>query len=255
MWIDSHAHFCDKRYLEDFATYVKRMEQASVKRVLIITLSLEEYETALALQQQYPFLDIAYGIHPEAVNEINQSDWDIMLDILKQGKIIAIGEIGLDYYWVKDNKELQKEVFQRQLELSKEFNLPVLIHMRDASQDTYQILKVANLKAGGIMHCYGGSLEMAYQFIDLGFYISTAGVVTFKNAKTIKEVIRNIPLDKILIETDSPFLTPEPFRGKQNEPSYVAYVGEAVAALKELPISEVSSKLFENYQRLFKLKI
>lgn len=255
MWIDSHAHFCDERYLSDFKLYLNKMKEAQVRRVLIITLSEVEYRQALVLKQQYPFLDIAYGIHPEAVAEISEADWITLEKIVQEKKIIAIGEIGLDYYWVKDNKELQQEVFKRQLKLAKQFELPVLIHMREATADTYQILKEVKLERGGVMHCYGGSVEMAREFIKLGFLISTAGVITFKNAKTIKEVILDIPLDKILIETDSPFLTPEPFRGKQNEPSYVAYVGQAVAKLKNLPIDIVSRQLLINYQNLFKIKI
>lgn len=254
-WIDSHAHFCDERYLKDFPAYYARLKPAGVSRVLIITLTAKEYEMAVEIQAKYPGIDIAFGFHPEAVSSLTETDWLKLEEIIQAGKLVAIGEIGLDYYWTKDNQALQKAVFKRQLALANQYNLPVIIHLRDSLADTYQILKQAKVYRGGIMHCYTGDSTMAKKIIELGFLIAVGGIVTFKNGQLMQAVVQSTPLEYLLIETDSPYLAPVPYRGKLNEPSYVALVGAAVAKLKDLPEKQVSQQLKLNYTKLFQLNI
>ena len=252
-WIDSHAHLIEDELYKDIKGILKRAQDVNVQRVLIVCVTLKQAEKAFLLQKQYNFIDVAIGYHPEDVEEIDEGKLNNLEDLLKQGSVIALGEIGLDYYWVKDNKEKQKWLFEKQLQLAQRYQLPVLIHMRDSTQDTYELLNKYQLYRGGIMHCYGGSSEMAKQFIDLGFYISIAGPVTFKNANNIKEMVKTIPIDKLLIETDAPFLTPVPFRGKTNEPAHVIYTGKEICKLLEIDETKLQEALTKNYQLLFQI--
>lgn len=249
-WIDSHAHLCEERLLNQIDEVMAQAKTNQVDRIMVITMNEAEYRQACQLKKQYPMLDIAFGYHPEVANELTAKDWEKLEKIIQEQQIVAIGEIGLDFHWVQDNKALQQDVFQRQLALAEQYQLPVIIHSRDAIEMTYELLKAANLTRTGVMHCYGGSVEMADKFIALGYFISVAGVVTFKNAKTIKEVVTHIPIERLLIETDSPFLAPEPYRGKLNQSAYVKYVAEMVALLKNVPLEFLSDQLQKNYQRL-----
>lgn len=250
-WIDSHCHVVIDDLYKDLPNIVQNMQEAKVVRALIITMNLEELERAKLIKKEYPFFDIAFGYDPQEVDTLTEADLAVLEEVIKNNDLVAIGEIGLDYYWVKDNKERQKYFFIKQLELASKYNLPVIIHSREAAEDTYNLLKEANLKRKGVMHCYSGSQEMALRFVELGYYISIAGVVTFKNAKEIKKVATSLPLEYLLIETDSPFLTPEPYRGQRNEPAYVSYVGQMLAWLKEVEPETVQQKISENYYRLF----
>ena len=250
-WIDSHAHLMEDELYKDITGILNRALEAGVKRILVVCCTLEQAERAFALQEGYAFIDVGVGFHPEDANDIDEEDIIALEALLKRKKVSALGEIGLDYYWVKDNKEKQKKLFETQLKMAEQFQLPVLIHMRDASQDTYELLKQYPLTRGGIMHCYSGSSEMAKLFMDLGYYISFAGPVTFKNANNVKEVATGIPLERILIETDAPFLAPVPFRGKQNEPSYVIHTGKEICSLKGISEEKLQEEITKNYQRLF----
>ena len=231
--IDTHAHIY-KEYYDDIDELVDELKS---KNMLHVINASTNYENALEIINQYNkndgFILPAIGIHPE---EIDNYDLDKIEDLIKNNKVYAIGEIGLDYYWVKDNKEKQKELFIKQIELAKKYNLPVIVHTRDSIQDCFDILKEHRVK--GVIHCFSGSLEMAKEFIKLGYKLGIGGVLTFKNSNLYK-VIENIDLENILLETDSPYLSPEPFRGKQNTPSNVYYVAKRIAQIKNIRTEEV----------------
>ena len=253
-WIDSHAHMTDECYQAEFDSYMQRAKEANVGRVLVICLNFEEVERAFVLKAQYPFLDVAVGFYPGDTPKLTEEDWKRLEEVVQDDRILAIGEIGLDYYWDKSFVELQKECFIRQIELANKVHKPILIHCRDASQDTYDILASHKAEYGALLHCYSGSVEMAKRFEKLGLYFSFAGPLTFKNSKESKEVVKAMPLDKMFVETDCPYLTPVPHRGKQNETSYVHYTGEYLAQLKELDVEIVQNQMMENYKKLFNIQ-
>ncbi|MDD6467679.1 MAG: TatD family hydrolase [Erysipelotrichaceae bacterium] len=250
-WIDSHAHMVDEVFQEHFDEYMQRAKEYGVGKTLCICLNLAELKRGFQLQQQYPQLDLAVGYYPSDIPHLTEEDWQGLEEAAQDERVIAIGEIGLDYYWDKSFIEQQKEGFIRQIELANRVNKPVLVHARDASLDTYDILKEHPVNAKGILHCYSGSKEMAKRFEQLGMYFSFAGPLTFKNSKVAKEVAKELPLNRMFVETDSPYLTPEPHRGKQNETAYVKYVGEYLAELKQLDKEIVQKQMIENYQTLF----
>lgn len=251
-WIDSHAHLMDETLLIEIEEIIKRAKEKKVIKIMLIALSNKEMDLALRLKAKYPILDIACGFHPSDAHKINNKNWEKLEITLKTGKISAIGEIGLDFYWDKTHVKVQEQVFKKQLALANKYDLPVIIHMRESTQATFDIVKASKLKKKGVMHCYTGSVEMAKSFVDIGFFISLAGPLTFKNANENLKVAKSVPLDKLLIETDSPYLTPHPFRGKINEPSYVVYVGEKIAELKNIDNEAVQSQIVKNYNKLFK---
>jgi TatD DNase family protein len=250
-YIDTHTHLMCDELFENAIQILDELETHHVTNILVICLSFIEYERAKSLKVNYPFIDIAYGIHPESANDYTSSDYQTLLKICEERQIVAIGEIGLDYYWVKDNKQQQQELFIRQLQLAAQYNLPVIIHCRDASEDTFQLLSANDVPKKGIMHCFSGSVEMMERFVKLGYSISLAGVVTFKNAKVSKEVAIRTPLDFLFYETDSPYLTPEPFRGKQNDPRLVGYVARYIANLRDISEEQLSQQIVNNYQAMF----
>lgn len=251
-WIDSHVHLMSDQLLIQIDDVIKRAKAHNVVRIMLIALSEEEFELGLRLIEKYDMLDLTVGFHPEDASKMTENNYQKLEEVVKSGKISAIGEIGLDYYWDKSYVEEQKVMFRRQIELSIKYNLPVVIHTRDAMQDTYDILNEYRGKVRGVMHCYSGSLEMAKAFIELGFLISFAGTLTFKNARMNVEVAEALPLDKILTETDGPFMSPEPFRGKINEPAYVKYTGEKLAEIKSIDNFTLQSQIIQNYKRVFK---
>ncbi|MDD6272914.1 MAG: TatD family hydrolase [bacterium] len=217
--IDSHAHILSE-YYEDIDSLIKELKSKKILKVINCASGFKDIDEILNLSKKYNgFLYPAIGIHPENVNDLDNIEK--LEDLIKNNKIIAIGEIGLDYYWNKDNKELQKELFIRQLDLAEKYNLPIIVHIRDSIGDCYDILKTRKLK--GIIHCYSGSYEMAINFIKLGYKLGIGGVLTFKNSK-LRELIEKIGINDLVLETDSPYLSPEPFRGKQNNPYNVYYV-------------------------------
>ncbi len=253
-WLDSHCHILSEEFDNELDELLKRADENDVKRFLVVCCSKQEAKQASKLVDLYPQLDIATGFHPEDTDKITKEDFVWLEEMLKSGKFTALGEIGLDYHWVSDNKEAQKDLFIRQIELANKYHLPVLIHTRDAMQDTFDILKTHRVEKAGIMHCYPGSYEMAKEYLKLGYYLSFAGPVTFKNAREPKEVAAKIPLDRILIETDCPYMTPVPFRGKRNEPMYVAYTGAEIARLRGIREEELKEAVSANYIRLFDKK-
>lgn len=249
-YLDSHCHIADAAYENETEEVIQRAKDAGVERFLIMCVTLDEARKAIEIKKMHPEVDLAFGFHPENANETTDEDLIALEALLKTGQFCVLGEIGLDYYWVSDNKEKQKELFMKQIDLANKFDLPISIHMRDATQDTYQILKEHPCHRAGIMHCYSSSYEMAVEFMKLGYYISLGGPVTFKNSVTPKEVAAKVPLDRLFTETDCPYMTPVPFRGKRNEPMYVTYTADAIAELRNISKEELKEAVMENYKRL-----
>lgn len=252
MLFDTHAHLNATQFNEDVEQVIERARAEGVSHIVVVGFDRPTIERAMELAEQYSFIYAAVGWHP--VDAIHMTDDDLMMieQLAAHPKVVALGEMGLDYYWDQSPKDIQKEVFRKQIRLAKKVKLPIIIHNRDATADIVDILREENAgEVGGVMHCFSGSIEVARQCMDMNFYISFGGPVTFKNAKKPKEVAKEIPLDRLLIETDCPYLTPHPFRGKRNEPSYVKYVAEAIAELKGLSFEEVAQKTSDNAKRLF----
>ncbi len=251
-YIDAHAHLADDDFRDTINEVIHRAQEAGVGRICLIATSLTVADHAFELAAQYPDLfDIAIGFHPSDIRTLTDKDYDDLECYLKKPGVVAVGEIGLDYHWQEDNKPEQKVAFIRQIDLANKLQLPIEIHSRDALQETLDVVKAHRPIYGGIMHCYSGSAEMAEEFVKAGLEISLGGPLTFKNAVHPKEVVQAIPIEHLFSETDSPYLTPHPFRGKPNESKYVVYVTEAIAELKGLSVEETKNKIAENYTRLF----
>lgn len=234
MMIDTHCHLSKKDY-DNLEEIIERMNG----NIMIVSGTNDETnKEVIELINKYPNIYGVIGIHPEEANNYTLQSLKFIEENINNPKIVGIGEIGLDYYWVKDNKDKQIDLFVKQIELANKYNKTIVIHSRDAINDTYNILK-EHLKTKAVMHCYSSSLEMAKKFIDLGIKLGIGGVLTFKNSKTLKEVVENIDIKNILLETDSPYLTPEPYRGKKNEPYNILYVAKKIAELKNMELEEV----------------
>ena len=254
MIFDSHAHYDDAQFDEDRMDVLSHLKDAGVAKVVNISNGWDDLLKTLELIKQVPFLYGTVGIHPCKVSELNDERMEKMRDFCSGDKIVAVGEIGLDYYWMSDPKEVQKEWFIRQLRLAKEVNLPVVIHSRDASQDTFDIMKAEHAgTTGGVIHCYSGSVEMAREYVKMGYFLGIGGVVTFKNSKTLKKVAAEIPLEHIVIETDCPYLAPTPYRGKRNSSAYLPMVVEEIARLRGISTEEVERVTYENAMRLYSI--
>jgi TatD DNase family protein len=256
MFIDSHAHLDDERFDEDREILIESLKENNIDLVFNIGADIKSSKASVQLAKKFENIYAVVGVHPHDAKDVEEDYLDILRELSKEEKVVAIGEIGLDYYYDNSPRDIQKKVFKEQLDLAKELDLPVVIHTRDAAQETFDILKEAaeGGKLRGIMHCYSGSVEMAMEYIKLGFYISLGGPVTFKNSKVAKEVAKAIPLDRLLIETDCPYLTPEPYRGKRNEPKYVKYTAEAIAELRGISVEEVAKATSENAKTIFGIK-
>ena len=253
---DTHAHYDDDAFDEDREELLKELKINGVVGILNCASSYKSIEKTYNLTIENDFIYGALGIHPENADEFNEDvEREIVELISKNNKIIAVGEIGLDYYWEENPpKEVQREVFRKQMKLAEELKLPVVIHDRDAHADTLDIIKEFP-KVKGIVHCFSGSSEFAKECIKLGYYIGIGGVVTFKNAKKIVEVVKDIPLDKILVETDAPYMAPTPNRGKRNKSDYIQYIIEQIAIIKELDPKEVNMAVNDNFKRLMEKHI
>ncbi len=247
-YLDSHCHLNDEAFNDDLNCVLKRMADNQVNKAMIISCNVKDYLKAKNIE--YPGISFkkALGVYPEDC-QISEEAYEEYVHYIREKDCIAVGEIGLDYYWYKDNKEEQKAMFIRQIELAKSLNKPTIVHSRDAAQDTYDILKAHRCR--GVIHCYSGSKEMARELIKLGYYISFAGTITFKNAKEPLAAIKEVPLDKLLVETDCPYLTPVPHRGKRNEPAYVIHTSEKLAAELGIGINELMEQININYERIF----
>ena len=253
MAIDTHAHIFDEAFDEDRDEVIQRIIEANINKVVVVGFSKETNNLALELAKKYDFIYPTAGYHPSEANDITDTDIIELESFINQNKVYAIGECGLDYYWVKDNIEKQKWLFNEQIKLAIKYDLPLVIHCRDAVADVYQILKGYKGQVHFVMHCYSGSVEMAREFVKLGGYISLGGPVTFKNAKTPKEVAIDVPLDRLLIETDCPYLAPTPYRGKRNEPAYVRNVLNEIALLRGIDVLDLENILEQNSINFFNL--
>ncbi|MBS2967254.1 TatD family hydrolase [Metabacillus sp. KIGAM252] len=252
MLFDTHAHLNAVQYEEDLEEVIDRAKAEGVEKIVVVGFDTETITRAMELTNQYEFIYAAVGWHPVDAIDMKDEDLAWIKELASHPKVVAIGEMGLDYHWDKSPKEVQKEVFRKQIALAKEVKLPIIIHNRDATADVVEILREEGAEeVGGIMHCFTGSAEVAKECMDMNFYISFGGPVTFKNAKKPKEVAAEIPLDRLLIETDCPYLTPHPFRGKRNEPGYVKYVAEQIAELRGMTFEEVALITTENAKKCF----
>ena len=247
MFIDTHCHIVSE-YYDDIENVIKNAIANGVLKIIVNGYNMRSNREVLELVKKYDIVYGALGIQPEELYDYNDNSLKFIEEHINDEKIVAVGEIGLDYHYDTD-RNLQKELFKRQLEIAYKYNKPVIIHSRDCIQETYNILKESKVK--GTMHCYSGSKEMALEFIKIGFSIGIGGVSTFKNAKNIVDVIKNIDLEYIILETDSPYLTPEPYRGKSNEPMYIPIVAKRVADIKGLDIKEIERTTTDNARRLF----
>lgn len=248
MFVDVHCHL-DSEFYSNVNNIIMNAVKNNVGKLIYNGCNMKTNREVLELTDKYDCVYGAIGFHPTELNDILEEDYAFLEDNIKNKKIIAIGEIGLDYHYEDTDKDKQKYHFIRQLELAGKYNLPVIVHSRDSIQDTYNILKQYSVR--GVLHCYSGSVEMAREFIKLGYFISVGGIITFKNAKNIIEVIKNIDLSYILLETDSPFLTPEPYRKKQNEPMYIPIIANKISEVKGCSIKEVEDVTTANACRLF----
>lgn len=246
MLIDTHCHLSYDDY-ENLDEIIKNMDGIMIASGCNDKTNKE----VLELVEKYPNVFGTLGIHPEEIDNLTNYSFKIIEENINNPKIVAIGEIGLDYYWVNDNKEEQQKLFKKQLDLAKKYNKPVVIHSRDSIQETYDILKKYNLR--GSIHCFSSSLEMAKEFVKLGYKIGIGGVVTFKNSLKLQEIVKEINLKHILLETDSPYLSPEPFRGKKNEPSKTIYIAQKISELKNVKLEEVLCQTANNAISLFDL--
>lgn len=252
MIIDTHCHIFDSKFDEIREEVIQEALDMNVKKMIVVGYDYESSLKAIELANKYDFLYASIGLHPSEVLKENDKDLKWIYDLLKKSdKIVAIGEIGLDYYWDKSFIEEQKIYFKKQIEIAKETNLPIIVHTRDSIQDTFDILKNENVK--GVLHCFSSSLEMAREFVKRGYYIGIGGVVTFKNSIEIKRIAEDINLDFILSETDCPYLAPVPFRGKINHPGYTKYVVEKIAELRNMNLVEVEEALENNAYKLFNI--
>ncbi len=255
MIIETHAHYDDEAFSQDQEALLNSLPQAGIGRVINVGANMASTRTTVALAERYPFVYGAVGVHPDDVDTLTEGDMQELAGLCRREKIVAVGEIGLDYYWhkEKEHQTLQQHWFRRQLQLAKEAGLPVIIHSRDAAQDTFAILQQEKAgEIGGVVHCYSYSLEMAREYVKMGLYIGIGGVVTFKNARKLKEVAADIPLERILLETDSPYMAPVPHRGKRNCSLYLPYVAETIAQLRGITPEEVVAATEENARWLFK---
>lgn len=255
MLFDSHAHVNDKRYEDDQHEMIMRAFESGVELIMLPGASLESSLSGVELSKKYDFIYSAVGIHPHDTKNMDEMILEMIKGLAKNLKVKAIGEIGLDYYYDFSPRDVQKKWFEEQLLLAKKLKLPVIIHDRDAHQDVMDILtKVDAFETGVVMHCYSGSKELALEYVKKGAYISFAGPVTFKNARKAKEAAAVVPLDRLLIETDSPYLTPDPFRGKRNEPEYVKFVAMAIAGIRGISFDEVANITYDNAKRIFRIE-
>lgn len=252
MIFDSHTHYDDGAYASDRDALIASLLDKGVEYVVNVGSSVRSLSWVMRLAEKFDHVYGAIGIHPDDAKELNDELFEKMTVLCDNEKIVAVGEIGLDYYWDATSHDVQKKWFIRQIELAKEKKLPIIVHSREATADTYEIIKASDAQeVGGVIHCFSSSAEMAKKYVDMGFHIGVGGVVTFRNGKKLKEVVSEIPMERILLETDCPYLAPTPFRGKRNDSSMIKYIAEEVARIKGVSCEEVLLKTNENAKKMF----
>lgn len=255
MLVDSHCHLDFPGLANRLDQVLESMEKSMVGAALCVAVSLEGLPRVIALAEAHENLYASVGVHPEE-RDCSEPEISTLVRLAEHKRVLGIGETGLDYYWQKDKPEWQRKRFRTHIRAAKIARKPLIIHTREAEEDTLRVLREEGAhEVGGVMHCFTGTQEVAKEALDLGFHISFSGIVTFKNANQIKEVTKMVPLDRILVETDAPYLAPVPFRGKVNEPAYVRYVAEEIAALKGVAFTEIERATTENFCKLFKITL
>ncbi len=252
MYFESHAHYDDKQFNEDRDLLLSDFKNKGVSTVVNIGIDIKSSKKSIEFAEKYDFVYATVGVHPHNAKEIKQDDYLVLAELLKHKKVVAVGEVGLDFHYDLSPRDVQLDVFKKHLELSEASGLPVVIHSREASQMVFDTIKESNVRKG-VVHAYSGSLEMAREYIKMGYYIGVGGVITFKNAKSLVDVVEGIGLENILIETDSPYLTPVPFRGKRNNSEYLKYVVEKIAEIKSVSQEEVCNATTQNAKCLFNI--
>ena len=252
MYFNTNTHLNSEQLYSDRDLYVTNALNHNVSHMVVVGYDVESSKKAIQIAHEYPFIYATVGISPNDCKDTTDEDLKIIEQLIQDPRAVALGEIGLDYYWDEVPRDKQKDIFIKQIEMAKRFDKPIVIHARDAYEDTYNILKESAHR--GIMHCYSGSYDMARRYVELGFAISLAGPVTFKNAKVPKEVATKIGIDHLMIETDCPYLAPHPFRGKLNEPANVVYIAQEVAKLKNMEIEDVARITAFNAKKMFGIK-
>ena len=248
---ESHAHYDSSKFAEDREELLNSIQENEVGTIINVGASWKSVTSVIELAEKYPFIYAALGLHPDEVGDLNEERFVFLREQCRKEKVVAIGEIGLDYYWDNESHDIQKKWFVRQLELARELDLPVIIHSRDAAEDTLKIMKEHAQGLRGVIHCFSYSKEIAEEYVKMGFHIGIGGVVTFKNGKKLKEVAEVVPLEKILLETDCPYLAPEPYRGKRNSSLYIPHIAQAIADIKGITYEEVVAQTEQNGKLLF----
>lgn len=254
MLFDTHVHLNADQFFEDQEETIQRAFDAGVRYMVVVGFDRQTIPLAIEIAEQYETIYAAVGWHPVDAVDMTHEDLAWIEELSSHPKVVAIGEMGLDYHWDKSPEDVQKEVFRKQIALAKKVNMPIIIHNREATEDIMELLQEENAgEVGGIMHCYNDFAEYVQAFLDMNFYISLGGPVTFKNATLPKDVAVEVPLDRLLVETDAPFLAPHPYRGKRNEPSYVKLVAEKIAELRDMPFEELSNITTKNAFNFFNI--
>ncbi len=256
MLIDSHAHLEMPEFKRDLETVIQRAKESGVEYIFTVATEKQDWKRALEIAHSYPSIYAILGVHPHNAKEIDDQTYPMLRELCQNGKVKAYGEIGLDFFRNLSPRDLQMKRFREQIGLAKELGLPIVVHDREAHQETMEILKSEKAEeCGGIIHCFSGDDEMAKVCMDMGFYISIPGSITFNKAERFRGIVKKISLEFLLVETDAPFLTPEPFRGKRNEPSYVRYTAQKVAEIKNVSFEKVAEVTTENALRVYRLKV
>ncbi len=254
MLIDTHVHLNAEQYVNDLDEVIERARENGIEKMVVIGCDRPTIERTMELIDEHEDIYGVIGWHPVDAIDCTDEDLEWIEQLSKHEKIVGIGEMGLDYHWDKSPKDVQKDLFKKQIELAKRVNLPIIIHNREATEDCVAILKEMHAeKIGGIMHAFSGDESVADEIIDMNFYVSLGGPVTFKNAQLPKDIAVHVPIDRLLVETDAPYLTPHPYRGKRNEPAYVKLVAEKIAELRQISYEELARTTSENAKRLFKI--
>ena len=253
---DTHAHYDDRAFNEDREELIASLKEKGVEAVTNIAVTINSSKVAVEYTKKYDFFYGTVGVHPSDAYKEKLEDIDVLRKLaLANEKIVAIGEIGLDYHYDDTDKPMQKTWFEAQMDLARELKLPIVVHSRDAAKDTLDIMRASKaVDIGGVVHCYSYSKEQARDYLNMGYYFGIGGVLTFKNAKAIKEVVDYVPLDHIVLETDSPYLSPDPFRSKRNESSRLPYVAAAIADIKQVPVEQVYEETWNNAHKLYRIK-
>lgn len=251
MYFETHAHYNDGRFKNDLEEVIKNLKENKVTYVLNASANMRSSKSSLEFTKKYDFFYCGVGVHPHDVKKMAEPDINILKNYCKNKKVVAIGEIGLDFYYNHSDKETQIYWFKKQLELANDVNLPVIIHSRDASQNCFDIIKSANINKKGVIHCYSDSYELAKEYVKMGYYLGIGGVVTFANAKTLIEVVQKIPIEHLVIETDCPYLSPIPNRGSRNDSTNLKYIVDKIAQIKNLTHDEVAKITMDNARLLF----